>query len=153
MRLLVISIHAPRAGATSHQMLPEYCLFHFNPRSPCRERRDQLCTCCLHMSFQSTLPVQGATRIPEMFYSCNKFQSTLPVQGATVFHTSCGLACRISIHAPRAGSDKTVIDNNPGRDISIHAPRAGSDGSTVTHSSPSGNFNPRSPCRERPESQ
>ena len=79
----------------------------------------------------------------------------------------------ISIHAPRAGSDSSLLYHSRNRGISIHAPRAGSD-----IPCPSGNktadrfqstlpvrgatpmiliirhtmiyFNPRSPCGERP---
>ena len=56
------------------------------------------------------------------------FQSTLPVRGATTDSITGWETVRISIHAPRAGSD------GDGRTIehwlaiiSIHAPRAGSD--------------------------
>ena len=56
----------------------------------------------------------------------------------------------ISIHAPRAGSDREV-DYQPGsRRISIHAPRAGSDQLSATSGAGGQNFNPRSPCGERP---
>ena len=34
---------------------------------------------------------------------------------------------RISIHAPREGSDLEAAGLNPGKYISIHAPREGSD--------------------------
>ena len=33
--------------------------------------------------FQSTLPVRGATRVPNLTLNALKFQSTLPVRGAT----------------------------------------------------------------------
>ena len=80
---------------------------------------------------------------------------------------------KISIHAPRAGSDMVYVDN--GKDyrgfqstlpvrgatghlchnalpelISIHAPRAGSDGSGKDGGEDGTDFNPRSPCGERP---
>ena len=65
------------------------CLHDFNPRSPCGERR------LLHPrsepsgTFQSTLPVWGATYKPEFQWSEFKFQSTLPVWGATQAFLSC----------------------------------------------------------------
>ena len=81
----------------------------------------------------------------------------------------------ISIHAPRAGSDRQrKYEPRAVATISIHAPRAGSDGLTYCHSAlrmafqstlpvrgatcgSTGvlciiwHFNPRSPCGERPD--
>ena len=51
----------------------------------------------------------------------------LPVRGATVKNFKIRYAKSISIHAPRAGSDKHKIYICPFCGISIHAPRAGSD--------------------------
>ena len=55
----------------------------------------------------------------------------------------------ISIHAPRVGSDTEIIIFAPGASISIHAPRVGSDRSRPTPRRRLQNFNPRSPCGER----
>ena len=56
------------------------------------------------------------------------FQSTLPVRGATPAFGGDSVVQRISIHAPRAGSDiKDMAYENATTAISIHAPRAGSD--------------------------
>ena len=83
-------------------------------------------------------------------------------------------ADRVSIHAPRAGSDRSPTSQSPasrrfnprppcgerpgaeqvprGADrVSIHAPRAGSDRSPTSQSPASRRFNPRPPCGERPE--
>ena len=103
----------------------------------------------LVITFQSTLPVWGATcffdsivfvrhfnprspcgeRLVDVAYFCNKciFQSTLPVWGATFCPSGLLPWFGISIHAPRVGSD--TIDNCyfDGLTISIHAPRVGSD--------------------------
>ncbi len=62
-------------------------LSHFNPRSPWGERPLRQTTTCRRSRFQSTLPVGGATK--------NR-QSVLPSPS-------------ISIHAPRGGSDKSII--------------------------------------------
>ena len=125
---------------------------YFNPRSPCGERREYKrgkprtrkisihaprvgsdamleLPCADEVTFQSTLPVWGATstanaivinspdfnpRSPcgERLYSrqaatwTGKFQSTLPVWGATSrLREPCRIG-RISIHAPRVGSDR-----------------------------------------------
>ena len=57
--------------------------------------------------FQSTLPVRGATNaILKAQADVDKFQSTLPVRGATEEAPEIKYAgFKISIHAPRAGSD------------------------------------------------
>ena len=100
-----ISIHAPRAGSDG--------------RSTCGVN--------IVMTFQSTLPVRGATVETETARPDTKFQSTLPVRGATEQTDITGDDQIISIHAPRAGSDKAA-------------------GYTDTELE---NFNPRSPCGER----
>ena len=79
-----ISIHAPRAGSDRLNGLQMAREENFNPRSPCGERRFRI--------------NWGA--------SDEKFQSTLPVRGATPTIRGGMSAVRISIHAPRAGSDR-----------------------------------------------
>ena len=64
--------------------------------------------------FQSTLPVRGATLQAFIKRMNDEFQSTLPVRGATTGgkYIKCGFG-KISIHAPREGSDpadNTVLD-------------------------------------------
>ena len=56
-----------------------------------------------------------------------KFQSTLPMRGATIARGFVINASCISIHAPHAGSDRWVNQNDPRYPISIHAPHAGSE--------------------------
>ena len=82
---------------------------NFNPRSPCGERHR------IHLATGSTAA----------------FQSTLPVWGATGAGRCRGQGRKISIHAPRVGSDRINVA------ISI----------LLCH------FNPRSPCGERPRKQ
>ena len=55
--------------------------------------------------FQSTLPVRGATASSSDADNSTKFQSTLPVRGATDMAADLHDMHKISIHAPRAGSD------------------------------------------------
>ena len=123
-----ISIHAPRTGS-------DVCWITFSTRN---------------CQFQSTLPARGATatmhkssrgaqnfnprslhgeRLPArgLGYHPAKFQSTLPARGATYRLLMFFSFCRISIHAPRTGSDQTVWK----------------------HSDIRRNFNPRSPHGER----
>ena len=79
--------------------------------------------------FQSTLPARGATtvRISADAYT-RLFQSTLPARGATRSYKGFSPDERISIHAPRTGSDARLIPCTPA----------------------TWNFNPRSPHGERP---
>ena len=91
----------------------------------------------------------------QTYDACKRFQSTLPVGGATLLKAALGYKTKISIHAPRGGSDVKVTvfvrihdDFNPRspwgerlrskmaasliNKISIHAPRGGSDRKEVT---------------------
>ena len=79
------------------------------------------------------------------------FQSTLPVWGATLFGLSGFSDAVISIHAPRVGSDRTkainvatVYNFNP-RSPCGERPRTKAINVATVY-----NFNPRSPCGERP---
>ena len=81
--ILRISIHAPRGGSDLPVRL--LCCLHlyFNPRSPWGERPPLYAGCSGEISFQSTLPVGGATR-----QECQNTNAEIS-----------------SIHAPRGGSD------------------------------------------------
>ncbi len=101
-----ISIHAPRTGSDSDDKKVLQKHLDFNPRSPHGERPAGGCCIRASTTFQSTLPARGAT---------------LPVQDEPITAT-------ISIHAPRTGSDETMIMRIYAHlTISIHAPRTGSD--------------------------
>ena len=63
------------------------------------------------LAFQSTLPVRGATGTQTIIETNDfAFQSTLPVRGATCDNVYIAPKLRISIHAPRAGSDSAAGD-------------------------------------------
>ena len=123
-----ISIHAPRTGSDSGSAICFFTLFHFNPRSPHGERPSTSRIYLLYWSFQSTLPARGATQVAEasdrqlshfnprsphgerLTYQRDvtiviKFQSTLPARGATFLSVLFVKRVKISIHAPRTGSD------------------------------------------------
>ncbi len=191
-----VSIHAPRVGSDPQDSRHTHLLIGFNPRSPCGERRltsrgilqavsfNPRSPCgerpmrnlqpCATSSFQSTLPVWGATiGLHRAGGSFGLFQSTLPVWGATWYSRSIFFCRRVSIHAPRVGSDQWVrgIPKCSGRfnprspcgerhgvprphrgeeAVSIHAPRVGSDSLSGMPCLGDQSFNPRSPCGERP---
>ena len=143
----------PRSPCGERLALGTFKIFikcNFNPRSPCGERPSKSESAMQQTIFQSTLPVWGATwlyaskRYTEdnfnprspcgerlKYFKSNlsslEFQSTLPVWGATINTGRVVLGTKISIHAPRVGSDSAVI----------------SPSDAISH------FNPRSPCGER----
>ena len=102
----------------------------FNPRSPCGERRQGWSALYSFNVFQSTFPLRGATHGSTHGSATNGFQSTFPLRGATTRRDKTADAEKISIHVPLAGSDKPLDPPAP----------------------PTRNFNPRSPCGERPDS-
>ena len=55
------------------------------------------------------------------------FRLTLPVWGATISASVRPSPVKISIHAPRVGSDGSTVTSYEIVGISIHAPRVGSD--------------------------
>ena len=62
------------------------------------------------------------------------FQSTLPAWGATVSKSLGYYIQKISIHAPRMGSDGAELGGYDDGEISIHAPRMGSDSKVKAYS-------------------
>ena len=100
-----ISIHAPRAGRDLAHRADGGAQKHFNPRAPCGARR----------------------RGGRVMANREIFQSTRPVRGATTEEQAKLTAELISIHAPRAGRDRS-------------SPRTCS---RARH------FNPRAPCGAR----
>ena len=163
----------PGWGATRSLSRSSCRTLHFNPRSPDGERPIRGTVCLSTAGFQSTLPGWGATPIYDENHRAELFQSTLPGWGATGCPACIGVCLyfnprspdgerlsksfappnvsRISIHAPRMGSDPLHIDiiafdarlfqstlpgwgatlllspNKACHVISIHAPRMGSD--------------------------
>ena len=125
---LFISIHAPLAGS---DMLKDAVTQNA-------------------ITFQSTLPLRGATPRTPHRTGGGEFQSTLPLRGATFAPAGRVDKGDISIHAPLAGSDlQAQLDAYREAEISIHAPLAGSDRPMSAASEARGYFNPRSPCGER----
>ena len=103
----LISIHAPRGGSDDPRCQRPPRPPDFNPRSPRGERPGIVFRRFPAGRFQSTLPAGGATRLKPHFWVTEEFQSTLPAGGATIHAASDRPARRISIHAPRGGSDRS----------------------------------------------
>ena len=108
--------------------------WYFNPRSPCGERRwpQQGHAEATFISIHA--PRVGSDGLPRGGRSPgSSFQSTLPVWGATHLSWIGGAQSQISIHAPRVGSDDLRPGTGPGAgQISIHAPRVGSDAQSLS---------------------
>ena len=123
-----ISIHAPREGSDPAGSGTGLGHHHFYPRSP---RGERLLVCCgrgTGGSFLSTLPARGATVRCGLPMYAEEFLSTLPARGATFLQLPALVhRVRISIHAPREGSDLLALRPTQPHQISIHAPREGSD--------------------------
>ena len=124
----VISIHAPRVGSDGGAQGEQNVENHFNPRSPCGERRLYNEQTGLIDAFQSTLPVWGATVSEEVEKFDTEFQSTLPVWGATKNICVWANMTEFQSTLPVWGATGTTrLSLDVLAEISIHAPRVGSD--------------------------
>ena len=102
---------------------------YFNPRSPWGERQ-----------------IQASKEL-----EAKKFQSTLPVGGATGNAGCVGLGARISIHAPRGGSDlRTPARSAPSFAFQSTLPVGGATHRSTAPASSIQHFNPRSPWGSDP---
>ena len=102
---LVISIHAPRGGSDGSMPANICCTRNINPRSPWGERQGRAFSFLNCSYFNPRSPWGERLRIAGPERSCRQFQSTLPVGGATGRCLIQDKQQRISIHAPRGGSD------------------------------------------------
>ena len=87
VKLTLISIHTPLAGSDISFKGSSQSACYFNPHSPCGER-----------------PKRSNGLSPVL-----TFQSTLPLRGATSGHWRWSVYGEISIHTPLAGSDPTRL--------------------------------------------
>ena len=140
-------------GERRDQMHPPLTsAYHFNPRSPCGERLFKNYSAQVLKAFQSTLPVWGATRVGSSSWVALQFQSTLPVWGATNAPNKANPRLRFQSTLPVWGATKELQEAEISTVISIHAPRVGSDIQEDGSELEVLDFNPRSPCGERPPS-
>ena len=123
-----ISIHAPRTGSDAHTRFPVVRPTHFNPRSPHGERRPAEWRTPMIYKFQSTLPARGATEMKLPNSSADLFQSTLPARGATPGDCD-SVSCYFDFNPRSPHGERLLVhqDNHAFFRISIHAPRTGSD--------------------------
>ena len=148
---ILISIHAPRTGSDSVTACPSPQHQDFNPRSPHGERPYVRREAIELVEFQSTLPARGATFGADARNQGNSDFNPRSPHGERPLRNRGHLAIadfnprsphgerraeaespdarrvRISIHAPRTGSDQHIAHILAILVISIHAPRTGSD--------------------------
>ena len=126
---LLISIHAPRMGSDGRRRCCVRFMYIFQSTLPgWGATTSRTSSSTPSAGFQSTLPGWGATPVAGIWVSTVlAFQSTLPGWGATLRIGQRGRPARISIHAPRMGSDALRHAGRVQPAISIHAPRMGSD--------------------------
>ena len=145
-----ISIHAPRTGSDWRRATKSTRPRYFNPRSPHGERPNQAGHSPAEWRFQSTLPARGATFSTPEGVAPLEFQSTLPARGATDLPDAFKCAALFQSTLPARGATAALRVLCVIRRISIHAPRTGSDKYQRPSSlRTSGYFNPRSPHGER----
>ena len=107
------------------------------------------CTLDICASFQSTLPMRGATKIDRSHIKDALFQSTLPMRGATCVQRTGLRSTGFQSTLPMRGATCLSGLYQSAITISIHTPHAGSDPySKYAYRRPP-NFNPHSPCGER----
>ena len=137
-------------GGATYSICRFYRAFwHFNPRSPWGERQFSPVGLFPPGDFNPRSPWGERLAIGRCKHSLQTFQSTLPVGGATTGSVAGRKKLVISIHAPRGGSDQpqrflciSYKDFNP---RSPWGERLGRSSSRGRQS----NFNPRSPWGER----
>ena len=124
-----ISIHAPRTGSDLSRHGLARLLRHFNPRSPHGERPRSDDGCKKIARYFNPRSPHGERHVSECKRLSDKRISIhAPRTGSDDNLQSVCVICHISIHAPRTGSD--LAYERFVRDlmhISIHAPRTGSD--------------------------
>ena len=81
--------------------------------------------------FQSTRPVRGATRYRSGRYAPHFVSIHAPRAGRDLSVVICHYVEDVSIHAPRAGRDRVVVRDGHPSGVSIHAPRAGRDNAAL----------------------
>ena len=103
--LVVVSIHAPRAGRDSASPASLQSFWSFNPRAPCGARLRALRPLKRSSSFNPRAPCGARHTCSRVVGKQEGFQSTCPVRGATVEVFPLHEIEVVSIHAPRAGRD------------------------------------------------
>ena len=173
---ILISIHTPLAGSDVRRGPVEPARQGISIHTPLAGSDLQIKGLSAGpLTFQSTLPLRGATCLSVRSCRSRLISIHTPLAGSDKNSGSHDVAFQlISIHTPLAGSDLAWRAENHRRNISIHTPLAGSDqlrlalhslwGRISIHTPLAGSdvmlenafqtpsdFNPHSPCGERPQ--
>ncbi len=141
----------PAGGATGAHLRVLLCTPGFNPRSPQGERRSRRSRSCTRAGFNPRSPQGERPGETALIGNGLGFNPRSP-QGERHPGLAVCTILRVSIHAPRRGSDFTPpLKQKHSAIVSIHAPRRGSDSRQRCDRSPLRGFNPRSPQGERHE--
>ena len=141
----------PMRGATPRDRARGQACGYFNPRSPCGERPARRPHPARRAPISIHAPHAGSDSACSRDASKpSNFNPRSPCGERLLRHGLAIAASLISIHAPHAGSDQGWAPGRCWHDISIHAPHAGSDEAVESEWEAGHNFNPRSPCGERP---
>ena len=128
MRMRGFQSTHPLRGATKSTFHGAHIAAVFQSTHPLRGATRSCAFSPIPLVFQSTHPLRGATILTNVRQITAIFQSTHPLRGATAAHQHHrGVRC-ISIHAPLAGCDVSVI-------LGLYLGRV--------------DFNPRTPCGVR----
>ena len=127
--LLSISIHAPRTGSDQPQAGLWRHTKDFNPRSPHGERRKVLANWDNDLIISIHAPRTGSdARKPLPRKHPSIFQSTLPARGTTQRRLAwSSKTWDFNPRSPHGERPRGYLETRRPRRISIHAPRTGSD--------------------------
>ena len=141
--------HSP-CGERRHQHLQRARTQDFNPHSPCGERPPPWPSRHAPYDFNPHSPCGERRGLQDAFGFVHGISIHTPLAGSDSDEIRTLLRGCISIHTPLAGSDRGAAPTPADQFISIHTPLAGSDGSSSFPTFRPNNFNPHSPCGERP---
>ena len=148
-RSLIFQSTLPLRGATRPDNWTIWPTGYFNPHSPCGERRGHARHQRHPRHFNPHSPCGERQEDLENFRQLLEFQSTLPLRGATGHCHTLLSGHAISIHTPLAGSDACLSHTLPASaNFNPHSP-CGERPSPSRPKSRGNNFNPHSPCGER----
>ena len=146
-----ISIHAPRTGSDFGLKQMQACQRDFNPRSPHGERLSCGFLTFFNEKFQSTLPARGATGGDDRPGRRElHFNPRSPHGERQRTKKQRRRAKHFNPRSPHGERRQRTIFKCRTLRISIHAPRTGSDSLARMMQRTKTHFNPRSPHGERP---
>ncbi len=142
---------SPRGERPPGRTFNNSCVRNFNPRSPRGERHIRRNKLAYSFQFQSTLPARGATMREAANEPVVEYFNPRSPRGERQFKPcDSKTLCKISIHAPREGSDGRMLMEAKVRGIfQSTLPARGATTAEIVVWERYNDFNPRSPRGER----